>query len=370
MAVLLPREIQNDSTLYTYNESLKALRARFEQAVADMESGSYSIKKLFSSIIDEMVSLLDSMTSAIEAVVIPKESFSDFQAGTVYMDEFASFDMMKYYNGLKRMRHIIYGLNVALILLQDIPVKPITPAKILEQGIMDVLDSREFIEQGAENPVFEAQQSFIYYTIVGGDTLPSIAAKVFDGDSSRWPEIAQLNSLSDSDLLDTDMVGTNIKIPTNAISTNNFQSNNLVFEKFYDGTDQKKIDRYLYGRDLELFQGKLQISATGDLKRMEGTKCVVDNIKNRFKNTQGALNPLNVDWGLLSLSDNNDVPFAIFLDRLITNMEYQAMSDGRVITAAGLRKTIILKGDELNVDMELGLLGRKKVRNVFSARSL
>ncbi|MGN7454625.1 LysM peptidoglycan-binding domain-containing protein [Paenibacillus pasadenensis] len=38
------------------------------------------------------------------------------------------------------------------------------------------------------------------YTIVKGDTLSGISMKLYDGDSSRWPEIQKLNGIGNSEL--------------------------------------------------------------------------------------------------------------------------------------------------------------------------
>lgn len=370
MAVLLPQEIQNDFDLFAQNERLKQLRADFNEAVSKMETGSYSVKQAFAGLVDQINSLLDTLTSAVETTVIPKDSFQDFLDGVVTLDEFGSFDIIEYYNGLKKLRFMYYGATVALQQLQDVPVKPVSPAITAQTGVLDSLDSNEFIEQGSDNPVFEAQQSFKYYVIVAGDTLQTIASKVFDGDINRWPEIAQANSISDSDLLDNNLVGQTLKIPTEAAASNNLQSNNLVFELYFLGTTQKEIDRFNYGRDLDLFEKKLQISGTGDLKRNEGLTCLVDNLQARFDNSKGALNPLNPTWGLDSPGDASDIPFVIILDRLLSNMESQATDDPRVVSAAVLRKQIEVDGDVIRVPMDITLIGNRDLDTTFDIRNI
>ena len=94
---MLPQEIQNDFNLFALNEELKRLRAEFGQAVSKMESGSYSVKKSFSGLIDNINDLIDSLTSAVEIAVIPSEVFADFEAGLVTLDEYGGFDIIKYY---------------------------------------------------------------------------------------------------------------------------------------------------------------------------------------------------------------------------------------------------------------------------------
>lgn len=372
---ILPQEIQNDFSLFALNEELKRLRAEFGQAVSKMESGSYSIKKSFSGLIDNINNLIDSLTSAVEVAIIPSEVFADFEAGLVTLDEYGGFDIIKYYNGLKKLKFAYYGVVVALNQLQDVPVKPITPAMTQESGVLDSLDTKEFIEQGAENPVFEAQQSYKYYTIVQGDTLSVIASKVYSGDMNRWPEIAQANQITDSDLLDNNMVGLTIKIPVDAVANSNILNNNLVYEKFFDGLLQSAIDRYNYGRDIYLFRGdgyrgKFEISSIGDLKKIEGNNCLVYNLQSRFFNFKGALNPLNPTWGLERPMGLGNVPYAIALDRMLTDMESQCTDDPRVVSASINRKEIKIEGDVIRVSIDINTIGGKNLETNFDVRNI
>ncbi len=362
----LPLEIQNDTSLFGLNETLKNLRGDFGQAVSKMESGSFSIKKTFEGLIDEMNDTIDAITSRVEVAVIPEADFTDFENGDATLDEFGSLDIISYYNELKKLRLSLYGVTVALLSLQDSPTKPVTPSFVSESGVLDVLDTREFLEQGAENPVFEAQQSFKYYTIVQGDTLQKIASEIYDGDYHRWPEIAQANQLNDSDLLDDNLVGQVLKIPVDAATANRVSSGNLVFETFFDGVTQDAIDQFIYGRDFDLFNGQFQISGTSDLKRMSGITCVVKNLEYRFGNTKGALNPINPTWGLLALDESGDVPFVIMLDRFLSDMEAQATEDPRVLNAAILRKNLRIIGDRMDIEMQIDLLGGRNISENFN----
>lgn len=366
----LPQEIHNDQVLFAQNEELRSLRAELTTATSQMESGSYSIKKVFAGLIESINRVIDSMTAAIEVAVVPEDEFQNFLDGLTTLDEYGSFDIIAYYNGLKKMRLVFYGATVALSQLQDVPVKPITPSVVQENGILDSLDTKEFLEQGAENPVFEAQQSYQYYVIVDGDTLQTIASKVYDGDINRWPEIAQANSLRDSDLLDNVMAGETIKIPVDAAGAANIRSNNLVYETFFDGLSQVKLDNFNYGRDIYLFEKRFQVSSTGDLKRAEGTKCLVQNVQARFDNTVGALNPLNPTWGLQPSGDTASVPFVIMLDRTLTDMESQASEDPRVLNAAAQRKKIRIEGDAVFIDIEMDLIGGKNFETTFDIRNV
>ncbi len=46
-SVNIPSDLQNDQEFYGSNESLRQQRGNLNTKVSDMESGSYSIKKLF-----------------------------------------------------------------------------------------------------------------------------------------------------------------------------------------------------------------------------------------------------------------------------------------------------------------------------------
>jgi len=304
----LPIEIQSNLDLFSINEEIKNLRGDFAFAVSQMATGAFSIKELFGNIVDTLNERIDRATELLEAVIVPKDSFTDFTNGDKTLDDFGSFEIINYYNELKKLRFILHGIPVALLAVEESRQKPVSPSNTTEQGVLDALDDLEFLEQGFDNPVTDTQEQFTYYTVIEGDTLPVIASKVYQGDIEKWPEIARVNDLSDSDLIDGSLLGTVIKIPKLGTTNNSLSELNMVFEKLFNGTSQAEIERFTYGRDIDLFEKKILISGTNDIKLMTGVDGVVKNIQDRFNNTKRSLNPLDPAWGLLPLSDNKTVP--------------------------------------------------------------
>lgn len=366
MSAILPTEIQSNIDLYNLNESIKQKRARLDTAVSQLASGAYSAKKIFSKILEELETVINETIVQVEKVIVPEEDFQDFKDSNKTLDEFASFDMLKYYNGLHKLLFFLPGFHVALLELQDTPTKPGTPAFQSAGDTLDLLDTDEFDAQGSINPVFDDNPDFFYYTIVDSDTLQIIANKVFDGDTNRWPEIAQLNGLSDNDLIDGSLTGEIIKIPTNQDDNRSQSENNLVFEPFFDGTDQAAIDRFTYGRDLKINEKHFEISGTGDLRRVEGTDCYIQNIQSRFNGKKGTLSPSQEYWGIDNIEDYANVPPVIAIDRLLTDMEAQALDDGRTVSASALRRSLVKTGDRFDVSMEIVLIGGKSITENFS----
>ncbi len=362
----LPIEMQGSLDLFSLNDKLISLRSELSLNLSKITSGAFGIKRAFSGILDEYESILDEITSKIDALIVPKDDFADFEAGTRTLDEFASFDMLHYYGDTKKLRLIAAGFRVALIDVKDARERAVVPVNPSGAGILDALDSDEFADQGFDNPVQEAQESFSFYTIQQGDTLQLISGKVYSGDYSRWTDIASANELSDSDLVGGAKVGVTIKIPVSVSGGFSRSETNLVFEPIFDGTTQKEIDRFLYGRDIELLDGRIQIDRTGDIRTIEGVDGVIQNVEARFENEKGSLNPINPSWGLIGFVDRADAPFVIVLDRYINDMEDQAAADPRVLSATANRRGIKLAGNRLDVEIEIKLIGGSSRKPTFS----
>ena len=99
---------------------------------------------------------------------------------------------------------------------------------------------------------------------------------------------------------------------------------------------------------------------------MVGIKGVIRNIEDRFANVKGNLNAAHPSWGLLPLNqDSGQVPFLIMLDRLLDDMEGQASSDPRVVSATINRRSIDIRGDRLDAEMDIKLIGGQRSKNTF-----
>ena len=165
------------------------------------------------------------------------------------------------------------------------------------------------------------------------------------------------------------MIGTILKIPQGSVALSLISDRNLVYEETFVGTSQKAVDRFTYGRDLKLRDGKLIVDASGDLAVVEGVTGVINNVADRFKNRIGSLNPANPAWGMDKPANNGDVPFGIALDRQLTNMENQTTRDGRIIGATVDRSTVQVSGDRVDVDMEIFLIGGTTEKETFAVES-
>lgn len=361
---MLPKEIQNNKDLYFLQAKLQQQRTDFQIAVSKMDSGVFGIKRIFKTLMANIQQTISTFTESIEAFVIPKDSFDDFENSISTLDDFTSFEMLKYYNGLQQLSLSLKGIEVALLDLTDVEPRPIT-SKITNTGVFDSLDSDEFTDQGPLNPTTEVKQKYEYYVVMQGDTLTSIANKVYEGNILKSGEIARANKISDNDLLDGSLLGTTILIPAGDDS-GVFSASNMVFETKFIGTDQKKLDRYTYGADIFLRKntsnslGKIVVDESGDMLTMEGIKGVVANLNDRINSSKDGLNPMVLDYGI-DLS-SGDVPFPVAVDRIMDQIEAQYTYDSRVETASVLRKTIKQKGDAVYADVEIVLKGNQTVK--------
>lgn len=357
MAGQLPQGLQTDLNLLGLNERLKALRVEFIFAVSKMESKAFSVKKSFKALRANFVETINSLIEATEIIIIPKDRYDDFVNGLTTLTEHGSFELLDYLNGLHKFKFFILQIDVALLSLQNTKAVPTIPSNQTSENVLDILDSDEFADQGYNNPMFEIEKSVTYYTIIEGDTLQSIAVKEFDGDATRWVDISKENQITDNDLIDGDLIGETIRIPGDS-SAGNVSASNLVYEGFFDGTSQKLIDRFTYGRDIFLINGRMVVDSTNDIRTVEGRQGVKDNIQDRYKRTVNSLNPMNPSWGLVPLNQTDGrIPYPIMIERSLIDMENQATLDGRVLGANIDRSKIKIRGDRIDIIMEIRLIG-------------
>lgn len=319
----VPGEIQRNLNLFSLNTKLINLRSEFATAVSSLHTGTVSIKRTFTNLVERINEVLDEIATGVEVLIIPKNKFTDFENNEVTLTDFGSFDLLSYYKGVKKLKLMFNSVKAALFIIQDFKEKPISNVSPTHNivGVLQSLKTEDFLEQGFSNPVTEFQPTFKYYTIATGDTLQSIAVKMYQGDFSKWTEIAEANAIKDSDLIDNDLTGQTIKIPVAGTSSPERNLSNLVYERNFDGTDQRKIEKFLYGTDLDLFNGKLQADSHGDLKVTSGVNTVVSNVIDRILNRKGELNPMHSEWGISGLAHTGQVPFIIFLDKVLNDME-------------------------------------------------
>jgi hypothetical protein len=354
----IPDLIYSSTELFSWNSKLKNLRGELNTAISEVQSGAQAMKKVMGDLMERIFATIEELRILVEAAVIPKDSSDDFTNGLVTFDQFADFDMIEYYNGLNQLKLAFTGITAALRQISEVPQKALSPVPDSGSGdgILDTLSDTEYLEQGWENPVTEVETKFSYYEIIAGDTLQGIAAKVYNGDVTKWPEIADVNEISDSDLLDNALDGVVIKIPESGTGVARSDSN-LVYEPFFKGDAQTDLNLFLHGSDLALDVNRnIAVDSQGDFKTIDGIKCVSENVQDRFLLGEGELNPLHPYYGV-GITVDDSVPYMVRLEKILRDMEYQAMADPRVVSANVNRKSIEIKGDRFDVEITMSLIG-------------
>lgn len=362
MSELLPLQIQA-TDIQQLHEQIINLRSEFATATSKVQTGSFSVRKVMGDISTRLQDAIRETITKIEATLVPKDQFADFEIGVRTLNEFADFDSLQYYNGLNQLKTYLRGIDAAMIEVQDASVRSYGPQITSEDGVIDILTEEEFIDQGFLTPVVEQQPAHSFYVVKQGDSLRSIALSELD-DPVRWPEIAAANDISDSDLLDGLWVGRTIKVPLDVSISNSQAEDNLVYETYY-ATNQEELNRFFFGRDIALKDGRFVLTSSGKLAVTEGMENVQNALQERFRERRGELNPMHPFYGLFPMEDPGRMPLVIFLDKLLSDMESQATADPRVIAAFVDRARLKREGDVLRVAIRIELLSGNKTDMVI-----
>ena len=355
---MIPIGLQLVHQIAEHHDLLIGLREKLDELNSQAQTATLSVKKLYGNVIEEMDVLLNTMRTNIEQTVVPPTEYSNFLIGLNTLDEWMDFDSLQYYNGLRELQFLLYGFRAAFLGIQDAPVQsnqagilgPTTP------GVLDSITEEEFVDQGFKSPAMEVTPDYLYYTIRQGDSLQKIALRTLT-DATRIMDVARASNITEDDLINNSRIGETIRIPSDTAALARQRETNLVYERYADQITQRFLDRFFYGRDLALPDRRLQVDTHGDLAVIEGVQCVLENIRDRFHNVKGSLNPQTPNWGLTRLTDRGRMPFALFLDLLFSDMEGQALSDGRVVGANVNRRTFKIVRDALFVSMKIVLSG-------------
>lgn len=331
------------------------LKAELTTAESKLQTGTYSLRNLLNDILNEMDDLIPEMRLQIERAIVPKGSFSDFEAGTRALNEWADYDVVAYYSGLIKSEILLAGFRVALLQITDAPaISRSGGTGLVDDGTLDTVTEEEFTTQGYLNPTVEATPDFLIHIVRKGDDLMKLAARYF-GDHLRWIEIQKFNQIDQSGL--DDLMGTAIKIPLDTATLTLRREGNLVFAPYFSGTDQAALDAYLYGRDIKLVNKKLVIDGSGNLATIEGVANVVEAVRRRTMTKKGLMTAQLADYGIMPIDNREGLPFAIFYDKLFADIQAQSASDPRVLGAEIDASTLQITGPTLRVKLRIRLSG-------------
>lgn len=354
----IPIQLRLNSQIPSLVAELQSLRSSFALAMSQIDAGIYPADVALNDLPLRLITNLKNIIALIEAATIPNTQFSNFLAGTITLPDYADLDTLFFYNGLVKLKFTYTQLIAILLVNQSIKKQPITAGMSSTDFYTDILNESEFTSDNAgyENPVTEIEESYSYYIIVQGDTLPIISSKVYDGDFTKWGIIAEVNQITQNDLIDDNLIGKIIRYPDQSNGNTQIEEN-LVYEQPPINYDKKAVEKFLYGSDLFLIDKKIVIDGNQDIGKISGIDCLIANLQDRFNITQGGLNPLQSSVGVNSIEDTKPVPFVVQLDRLLTEYESQAKLDPRVISATINRRTLSVIGDAIKAEMQIVPIG-------------
>lgn len=355
----IPQELLASQELLQISQRLSFLRGELQKAVATAQTQTQPLNKVIGTLPQQVLDTVNALKTQVENYAVPQEVFDDFKAGAIAFSEVASFDVMAYYNELQKLEISLAGYEVALLTSADTKTQALNPGGGSGIGYLGILNSSEFDDPSFDYPVTNLPQAYIYYRVIEGETSPQIAAKVFpDGDYSRWPAILELNGITESDLLDGNVEpGTLIKIPLPGdVSVQ--AEDNMVFEAPIENPTPEQLQKFLYGAEVAMRDGKFSVSAGGDLSVVRGKDSVIQSWVLRFNRNEGELSPLHPKDGILSINDyGSDVPYAVVLERLVNDIRVKTELDPRIASASVDLNTLRIDGDKVFVDTQNYLIG-------------
>jgi hypothetical protein len=337
-------EISADSDLYT---AATAVNQDVQNIIAEnisIQSGKITPFEELPTILTRIIENATVAKNAFLNSFVPSDQLNDFNNGDITLDDLVSTDLLNFYNSQQKIEIFSNGMEG---ILNSIPREN----EIRYYATADdyTLTTEQFDEEETQTIINDS--TFIYYVIKQGDTLRGIAQQIYR-DSEQYIKIVQANNISENDIIDNNLIGSILKIPVEISSISRGQDN-LVYEGTIDPSD---INIFLHGRDLFLQNGKMIISTTGDLDTISGSENTLQNINARLKGQKGALNTFNPDWGLISPDDSN-TPFLVKIDRYLTDVQNQMLSDPRVESVKIKLDTLRFEGEAIYFNTETDLIG-------------
>jgi LysM repeat protein len=343
----LPISFRQNQSILTLSKRLQNLRSAFALAISEIQANIKTVQIALGTLPSDLINTIKILTKEIETSFIPVEEFPDFELGLVSLSDFVPDDVLRFYNGIRQLE-LAYSQLVALqIVNQKLPVKNANPGNVESDVYFKTLSDREFGGVGGyANPTIEIEQNYSYYKILQNDTLPDIARKVYNGDYTKWVLIAEANNITENDLISKNFIGQTLRIPNDEgafLQT----PENQVDEKPPIEFNDKNLEKYLYGSDLKIKNKKLQISGNGDLDKVIGVDCLIQNLQSNIQIPLGGLNPMQPGLGVEKLDDTKQSLFIVQLDRYLSQIEGQLERDPRVLSATIDRRELENRQDTL-----------------------
>ena len=291
--------------------------------------------------------IIASATEALSSfltVFIPTANLTDFENGDLTLDDFVSIDLLNFYNAQQKVITFANGMNG---IIDSIPRE--NEIRYYANADDYVLTTEQFDE--IDTQVIVNDSTYIYYVVKQGDTLRRIAQKVYN-DSEKYTKIVQANNISNNDIIDEALIGAILKIPIEISSLTRSQDN-LVYEGTIDPSD---VNIFLHGQDIFLQDNRMLISNTGDIRVVSGIDSTLQNLESRLTGTKGGLNTFVPDWGLIA-PDEGNAPFLVKVDRYLTDVQNQLLSDPRVESVKLKLDTLIIDGEVISISAEIDLIG-------------
>lgn len=343
----LPISFRQNPKINTLSNRVISLRSALSLAISQIQANIKTVQLALGTIPNDLLEVILILSKEVETAYIPAEEFPNFNQGLVSLSDFAPNDVFNFYNELRKLETGVRQFIALLNINQKLPVKNANPGNVQSSVYYDLLSDKEFGGVGGyENPTIEVEQSYSYYKVLQGDTLPDIARKVYDGDYTKWNLIAEANNLSENDLLSGSQIGKTIRIPNDEGAFLQVPENQVDEKPPLNYTD-KALEKYLYGVDIRIKNKKIQLDGNGDLGKVTGIDCLTQNLQSNILIKLGGLSPLQPEIGVEKIDDTRQTLFIVQLDRYISQIEAQLERDPRVLSASINRRTLETAQDTL-----------------------
>ena len=345
----IQNELGNNSDLISpitsINSSIINISSENDSIQAGKTTATTSIPIYISNIITQVGSLI----TALMTTFLTADQQTDYDAGTLTLDDIFDIDMITFYNALQKIK--LYATAMQGV-INSIPKQ--NEIRFYSNANNYTLTEEQF---SGDESVISNDAGFYYYTVMAGDTARIVALRELH-DPDKFINILQANDISENDFIDGTLIGQQIKIPImlEAISKGD---DNLVYES--DTTD---MDAFIYGKDLASdINNKLKVSATGDLQDIKGSDNVIEKVTKRLEKRKGSLNIFSPAWGTIAIDDSN-APFLVKIDRYLTDVIDQIQSDPRIDYVKLDMNKIKLSGETISASIQVFLTGTDEFREV------
>ena len=348
---MIPFGIKIDAELLEYHERIKSLRTDMHNKLDDINSGTYTVKNDILQIIYDLKKILSIMKEAIISYYIPADKKQDYIDGLISVMEYFDEDgLIEYYTDLIKIELFTNVVEVNVKTLAAYATVSVNGLTLTDPSSAGMLREEDFINQGSDSPTREIRYTYIYHTLVSGDTLRSLAQRYLRNPSYAI-DIARANDIRPTDIL-SGLVGEKIKIPVPAGSV--ITNSNRVFEYLPESRDNDTIERYLYGRDIKLINKKIILSGNNP-STISGKQVVKQNLLNKFRAKKIGLTPSEPNWGIGNIESDDNIPYLVKLERYLSRAEGQCIMDSRITDAFVKRDSININGEVIKYETKIRL---------------